>query len=1314
MRCHQCDSENPTGFRFCGYCGISLRKVCPNCNYENFQKAKFCNRCGTTVGNLCPNCRSDNPPDARFCSECGYQLDKVCIECNTINPLYAKFCNVCGKELPETILQLPATEQASTAQQITPFVQPKKAPDIPKPPQVSETTPPTITPPEGETSPTTEVVVPRSDETEEQPSVLPDSVVAEEPPHEDVGKLRELEKYIPDALLHEIYSTGKKIEGEIKTVTMIFSDLSGYTAISEKFGEDDPDELQRILHECLHRQSLCVYELGGIVDKIVGDELMALFGAPIAHENGPELAIAAAMKMRESVIHYAEEVEIPLDVHIGINTGRVMVGSIGGQKLLNYTVVGDPVNLAARIEGIAQAGEIVVGELTYKLTNAVFDFERTPEKVTLKNKKEPQYLYKLIGDKEQPESKRGIKGLTAEMIGRDKEMTALSACAEVAFASKTQMLSIIGEAGLGKSRLKREFKDKVGDKVVWIEGRCFTHTQNSAYSLFIDAIKLQFGLRSADTEEEMKNKLQTGVSELFTEEYNISPTHDILPYLFHLMSLKLDDEMEREFSALFEDAEHFQKQAFVAIKDLFQQLAKNKPLVLALEDLHWVDNLSLNLILFLLDKMMDSPTFFPCIYRPEVEDACWQLGVTAKKGFSQNYSEIVLEKLSEEDTRRLLDVLLPLDETEESNKLKELLLSKADRNPFYLEEVIRTLLDEKLVEQTSGGKYVVMSEISDIDVPVGVEAVVRGRIDRLSSSQDGAKETLLLASVVGREFERKILAEISAENANLNDHLERLVNLRLIEKNSVNDAEEKYSFHTLTYDIIYDSIPKRVRRELHGQVGDCMEKIYPEHLHRDKLEIIANHYKLSDNHEKAAIYSIKSAHRARLMYNNDVAIESYNHALERMEKIVGDATELSDGEGQNGFAQMKAETYGGLADVYRATSKFEDALSNYQKALEFCEALEIRAAIYRKMGDIYEKSDYDTAEEHYRLGLDELKEKPDSPEIPRLYNGIAFIHFRRGNHPEMVKMCEDALEMLNGMPDYVTIAMVRKNMAIASFSTGDIAKAHENIDMSVQMADRTNDKMLLAQLYVTKGTIYERTGHLDDSIKDYESSLKLREELGDINGQATAMNSLGIAYTRKAEYDKAADYISDALNIAQDVGDVRLMGDSHVNLAIVYRYMKEYDKALEHYQNGLAKLEEIGNARNIAITTGNIADIYYKMGNLDDAEQYQLKAIKMAEELAIKQIQPHQYHNLGEIQLAKGDTQDAMESFKVALGFAEELSDKQSIGSAYMGMGKVCIETSDSKLATEHLNKAIEQYEAAGAKAALEEAQELLESIGGE
>ncbi|MFQ6044069.1 MAG: AAA family ATPase, partial [Candidatus Poribacteria bacterium] len=733
----------------------------------------------------------------------------------------------------------------------------------------------------------------------------------------------------------------------------------------------------RIINECLKREIDAVYKLQGIPDKVVGDEVMALFGAPITHENDAERAIQAAMAMREAVKNYGDEIRTQLDVHIGINTGTVSVGSIGGQKLLNYTVIGDPVNLASRLEHEAESGEIVVGELTYKLTKAKFDFE-PPKYVKLKNISQEQPLYKLIGPKEHPESARGVEGLVSQMVGREIEFETLMTCARKVMTTNEpslmglQIASIIGEAGLGKSRLKRELKASLSDKMLWMEGQCQSHTEHVAYSVFLSAINSLFGVTKVDTAEAMKDKITNGIMELFGE-YS-EPEEEIIPYILHLMPVKLDDKQEEKIKYLQENPEELQKQTFAAIKNILMQLAKRSPLVLALEDLHWIDEVSYELILFLMDNLTETPTLLLNVYRPEIygefdagDRLCQKIGAVAREKFGDDkYTEVRLGRLPRDDMELILDSMLNLEETQDSRDLKDMILNKAEGNPFYLEEVIRKLIEDIVIQPEEGGNgYVIVGDIEDIDVPLGVQAVVRARIDRVRGTP---KRTLQHASVVGRIFQRRVLEYISPQDNNLDGDLDKLIDLELIDKLQ-NGSELEYNFqHILTYETAYDSIIVRRKRELHGLIGACLEEYHEAEIEAH-LDHLAYHYRRSDKTDKAVNYLVKAGQKAQNLYSKSDAIDYYSSALQLIPEMSEDVL------------PMKMIAHEGLGDVYGLAGQFDVALNHYTELLKDSQPIESKVVIFRKMGEIYQKKgDNAMALEKYQVGLAELAGKAKSPE----------------------------------------------------------------------------------------------------------------------------------------------------------------------------------------------------------------------------------------------------------------------------------------------------------------------------------------------
>ena len=1310
MKCRICNFKNPPGFKFCGNCGDSLSRLCSNCNHENIQQAKFCNRCGAILANLCPNCRTDNPKSATFCSECGMPLGKVCSECRTINPLHANYCNSCGTSLPEIVIAAAPSVQRESAQFIRPIIQPPKAPEVFVPqqtitkalePEVAEQGPEAEVP--GKTqveqpvleTPTQKAQVEISP-TAEVTALPEDKPPEEEEPEGDYDRLKMLEAYIPPALREELYTYRGKIEGERKLVTIVFSDVSGFTTISERYA-DEPEEMQRIINECLKREIDEVYKLQGIPDKVVADEVMALFGAPITHENDAERAIQAAMAMRKAAINYGNEIGIPLDVHIGINTGNVSIGSIGGSKLLNYTAIGPTVNLASRLEHEAKLGEIVVGELTYKLTKAKFDFE-PPSYAELKNITGEQPIYKLIGPKEHPESVRGIAGLISPMVGREIEFETLMACARKAMAGDFQLVSITGEAGLGKSRLKRELENELSDEVIWIEGQCQSHTEHVAYSIFLSAMKSHFGVTGLNTEEEIKNKITNGITELFSEDSEISPEEEILPYIFNLMPVKLSDKQSEKIKYLQENPEELQKQTFAAIKHILMQAVKQSPIVLALEDLHWLDEVSYELILFLMDNLAGTPTLLLNIYRPEVYGApgtgdrlCWKLGTTTKEKFGvDKYTEVRLGRMPEENMELILDSMLNLEDTQDSRDLKEMILHKAEGNPFYLEEVIRTLIEDVVIQPEEGGNgYVIVDGIENIDVPVGVQSVVRARIDRVRGTP---KQTLQHASVIGRNFPFRILEYISPQDNNLNEDLDRLINLELIDKLQ-NSSELEYNFqHILTYETAYDSIIVSKKKELHGLVGNYLSEHHPEEVYLDQ---IAYHYKLSNQTDKAVNYLIKAGKKAQDLYSKSDAIDYYSDALQRMQDMSEDTS------------QMQMIAHEGLGDIYGLDGQFDVALDNYTRVLEHPQPPESIAVVFRKAGEIYQKKgDNATALEQYQAGLAELDGEARSPEVARILTDIGYIYYLDGKYPEAIQMNTQALEVVEGTEHYYIQALVYKNLGNV-YALNDFDRTIEYWEKSREILEKINAGIDLAKLYNNFGDLYLKRADKDKAQFYFQKSLEQKEKLGDVNGLIVSYDNYGQLYRRMGEFDKSLRSYEKGLEIAERIGNVRRTGLIKLNLATLYSYWGKYEKAIELFEECLTIFEKINHTQGLAYSFLNIGDAHCKLGNLDEAVEYQNKALEVGKQLNDPYLVSGIYNAIGKVYLKKQDYDTAIDYFCKALEISAEKEFWEMAGNSQCDLGKAYIGKESVDEARTHLNEAIEIFKKLGDDAEVEKIKEI-------
>jgi class 3 adenylate cyclase len=533
-------------------------------------------------------------------------------------------------------------------------------------------------------------------------------------------------------------------EGERKQVTIMFADISGFTAMSEKM---DPEQVRSLMNACFDHLVPAIKKYDGTVDKFIGDEIMALFGAPLAHENDPERALRAALEMQELLRGFNEKNETSLGLHFGINTGPVIAGGIGSQAQQQYSVIGDAVNLASRLEDASESGEIFAGPDTYRMTAPLFEFE-TLAPIRVKGKSEPVSVYKLLRVKAMPGRVRGLTGLTSAMVGRDAELNAL-----INAIRKGGAVVVVGEAGLGKSRLIAEWKQASPlANVTFVEGRCLSYGQGLAYHLLIDLLYSLIGVPPAAEPAEMESALRKMIEALFA-----GSAMEVFPYLGHLLSLPLEGEAHERVLVL--DPQALQAQYLNALRQLLKALADQRALVVILEDIHWADPSSIELLIKLLplsarDQAEGQPILFCALSRPDQDTPGWRWVESARASLADRFNEIHLQPLTEADSRQLVSNLLEVEALPEV--VRHTILQKSEGNPFFVEEVIRMLIDRGAIVR-QGERWAALKEIENVEIPDSLQGLLMARIDRLP---EDVKRTLRVASVIGRQFAVKVLEEV--------------------------------------------------------------------------------------------------------------------------------------------------------------------------------------------------------------------------------------------------------------------------------------------------------------------------------------------------------------------------------------------------------------------------------------------------------------------------------------------------------------------------------------------------------------------------
>lgn len=687
-------------------------------------------------------------------------------------------------------------------------------------------------------------------------------------------------KNYPSGTSSESLLAQKRLDfpGERKLVTVMFADLVGFTRLAETM---DPEYVRDLMNACFNHLVPTINKFGGTVDKFIGDEIMALFGAPLAHENDAERALRSALQMQEELKIFNRIHQLSLNIHFGINSGLVIAGYIGSVSRQEYSVMGDAVNLAAHLGHLAQGGEILVGPETFRQTRHLFTF-RELGPLRLKGKLEPVLAYKLLGLRPIPVSWQGGEGrsISSPLVGRDKEINILSNCLENLSAGKSGVLVILGEAGLGKSRLVAEVRRKFSPcNFYFLEGRALSSSQSISYSPFLEIIQADAGIAHNDPEDERWPKLKNRMQELFPEDIA-----EILPYLASLLNLRIPEPFSERIKYL--DAETMGHQVFRAVKLYLAQLARRKPLVLIFEDLHWADQSSGLLMEHILSLTKEVPFLLWGVGRPDLGTPALTLREIGSTNYSEYYQEIMLRPLSPEESTQLVSNLLHNDRL--SPALAKEILDKAEGNPFFLEEIVRALIDlGNFARDKVTGKWRFIAKTQATVIPDTLQGVIMARVDTLSAD---LKELLKLAAVIGRIFFYRVLHALAGNGHDLEQQLQELQNLEIVrERRRIPEWEFAFK-HVLVQEAIYQSILFQKRKEIHYRVGKIMEELFADRL-EEFYGLLAFHFTQAQKWEIARDYLLKAGDQAGKMAADAEALEHYRRALEAHAQAFGNRWE---------------------------------------------------------------------------------------------------------------------------------------------------------------------------------------------------------------------------------------------------------------------------------------------------------------------------------------------------------------------------------------------------------------------------------------
>jgi class 3 adenylate cyclase len=639
----------------------------------------------------------------------------------------------------------------------------------------------------------------------------------------------EPESYTPKFLADKILTTRSSIVGERKLVTVLFADVSDFTSISEKL---DPEEVHQMMDGCFKILLDEIHRHEGTINQFTGDGVMALFGAPVAYEDHARRACQSALNIQKAMRRFGQTINqtyhMEFKLRVGLNSGTVVVGAIGDDLRMDYTAVGDTTNLAARMESTAAPGTVLVSKNTFKLARDFFEFESLGN-VAIKGKAKPQDVYRLIkpGPIETRVEASLAKGWT-KFVGRQKEISTLTGAFDKVRAGSGQVVGTVGEAGVGKSRLLIELSNVISkEEYTYLEGRCLPYGGAMPYLPMRDIVRAFFHIREGDQEAVIKSKLQDKISLLEIK------SETIVPPLQEFLSLTVDDEKYLQLDPGVKKVRMFE-----AIRDLLIRESQNKPVIVAVDDLHWIDHSSEEFLSYLIEWLANTHILLILLYRPEY---------THQWGNKSVYSQVGLVQLTRQTSAELVQAIL--EGGLMVPQLNELIYNRAGGNPLFVEELTHNLLENGTIEKKDR-QYDLARDTSDILVPDNIQGIIAACLDRVEES---LKIILQVASVIGREFAFRLLQTILGMREELKSQMLNLQGLEFISEKSLFPELEYIFKHALTQEVAYNSLLQNRRKEIHARIGNAIEAIYPDRL-EEYYELLAHHYERSDDQNKALEY----------------------------------------------------------------------------------------------------------------------------------------------------------------------------------------------------------------------------------------------------------------------------------------------------------------------------------------------------------------------------------------------------------------------------------------------------------------------------
>ena len=979
---------------------------------------------------------------------------------------------------------------------------------------------------------------------------------------------------------------GASQEADRRAVTVLFADLSGFTALAEQL---DPEDVRALQAELFDAMRGALEPLGAFIEKFIGDAVVAVFGAPHAHEDDPERAMHAALEMHRAAAglsaRWERRLKSRLALHIGVNTGRVVAGRLGSDAQASYAVTGDAVNTASRLQSAAQPGETLVSRSTYLLAQHAFAFAPAGN-VSLKGKAEPLPVYRLLGHAEAPRTARGLEslGLSCPLIGRQEELAQAGAALEDALAGRAQIVGLSGDAGAGKSRLVAEFVARLpaaasgGGAAITVRRAACSPLGEPPYGVIAKFFREAYGVAPGDTLEVARQKIEDGLRALGAGD---EEALGVAPMVGYVLGLAPADPVQGI------EPERLSRQILLMLRIVLERRLAQGPLLLIIEDLHWADTASVEGLRQLADWLVERPLMLLATYRLPCA------GLVATRAGQR---VVHVAPLSAADTAAILaaffDTALPAS-------LRQEMVERSGGNPFYLEELARGLIARGVLAREPGGRWACTQEAMQRDIPPTIEGLLLSRIDRLAPA---VRRYLQEAAVLGPVFDPAFLSRIGSPAEDGQPILEELCGAGLLEAH----ARGAFRFtHALLHDVAYQNLLQSRRAALHGRAGNELERLYgadPQRL--EELEALGHHLSLSDDPPRGARYLTAAGDWARGVYANDDALRHYQRALSALQGCEGCEREMS-------------ELHERLGDLLGLTGRRREALEHYEIVRQAADR-GTQTRLARKIGALH----WDAGERErglacFREGLALLDANSDPIERAQLYQEMGRLAFRSGDNAAAVDWAERALacaERSARGEAAVAVAQALNTLGVALARLNRNQEAVAHIERSVRIALEHGLLQAACRSYANLGVLYASLdpGH---AIETCLTGLETAKKIGDLGFQSRLYANLAVAYCALTDRCDAEGLRAAEAAIALDrrLGQLDHLAVPLIVLGQIHQCHGEPAKALDYYREALALAEDIGEPQLLFPCYDGLATLYLDQGDAAEAERHLIKAAEVSE-----------------------------------------------------------------------------------------------------